>query len=155
MKHDRRTLLRFFVQSRGRARTLFFGPARRGVWGRWGRDRGGAPASVCGVCGMLKLVRMFPEDFSLGKDCAMRVCETRIDIAAAGLACVMGIGAACDTAPAQYLRQDLVSDVPGAAPNFDPLLINAWGLAFNPAGVAWVANNGTGTSTLYDGNGVP
>src|SRR5947208_4226574 len=30
MKHDRRTLLRFFVQSRGRARTLFFGPARRG-----------------------------------------------------------------------------------------------------------------------------
>ena len=37
----------------------------------------------------------------------------------------------------------------------DPNLVNAWGLAFNPAGFAWVANNGSSTSTLYDGNGVP
>ena len=42
-----------------------------------------------------------------------------------------------------------------AARQIDPNLVNAWGLAFNPAGFAWVANNGTSTSTLYDGNGVP
>ncbi|HEY2359208.1 MAG TPA: TIGR03118 family protein [Phenylobacterium sp.] len=33
----------------------------------------------------------------------------------------------------------------------DPLLVNAWGLSAAPAGgPLWVANNGTGTSTLYD-----
>src|SRR5580765_2188006 len=37
----------------------------------------------------------------------------------------------------------------------DPNLVNPWGLVFNPQGFAWVANNGTSTSTLYDGNGVP
>jgi uncharacterized protein (TIGR03118 family) len=33
--------------------------------------------------------------------------------------------------------------------------VNGWGVAFNPFGFAWVADNGTGVSTLYDGNGVP
>ena len=37
----------------------------------------------------------------------------------------------------------------------DTNLVNAWGLAFNPAGFVWVADNGTSKSTLYDGNGVP
>ena len=33
----------------------------------------------------------------------------------------------------------------------DPLLVNAWGLSEAPAGgPLWVANNGTGTSTLYN-----
>ncbi|HZZ34496.1 MAG TPA: TIGR03118 family protein [Caulobacteraceae bacterium] len=31
----------------------------------------------------------------------------------------------------------------------DPLLVNAWGLSQAPGGPLWVANNGTGTSTLY------
>jgi uncharacterized protein (TIGR03118 family) len=52
------------------------------------------------------------------------------------------------------VNTNLVSDGPGAA-HMDPNLINAWGLAFNPAGFAWVANNGSSTATLYDGNGVP
>jgi uncharacterized protein (TIGR03118 family) len=47
----------------------------------------------------------------------------------------------------------LVSDTAGA-PNTDANLINAWGIAFNPTGYVWVANTGTHTSTLYDGNGV-
>ena len=54
-----------------------------------------------------------------------------------------------------FIASKLVSDVAGSAANTDPNLVNAWGLAFNPAGFAWVANNGTNTSTLYDGNGVP
>jgi uncharacterized protein (TIGR03118 family) len=37
------------------------------------------------------------------------------------------------------------------APTTDPLLINAWGLSEAPAGgPLWVANNGTGTSTIYN-----
>jgi len=59
-----------------------------------------------------------------------------------------------------YVATSLVSDF-GAAGNryasghIDNHLVNAWGLAFNPNGFAWVANAGTSTSTLYDGNGVP
>lgn len=40
------------------------------------------------------------------------------------------------------------------ATNTDSNLINPWGLAFNPQGFAWVANQGSSTTTLYDGNGV-
>src|SRR5436190_15624168 len=67
----------------------------------------------------------------------------------------VGVSVLAAPAAGQYLRRDLVSDQPGIAPNTDPNLINAWGVAFNPGGFVWVANNGTGTSSLYDGNGVP
>jgi len=54
-----------------------------------------------------------------------------------------------------YLQHNLVSDGFVAADHPDPNLVNAWGVAFNPFGFVWVANNGTGTSTLYDGDGNP
>ncbi|HZR36485.1 MAG TPA: TIGR03118 family protein [Nevskia sp.] len=48
----------------------------------------------------------------------------------------------------------LVSDKAAiAAAHNDANLVNAWGIAFEPAGPVWVANNGTQTSTLYDGSG--
>jgi len=54
-----------------------------------------------------------------------------------------------------YVANALVSDTTTEpALHTDAHLVNAWGLAFNPQGFAWVANAGTGTSTLYDGNGV-
>ena len=49
-------------------------------------------------------------------------------------------------------RSDLVSDQPGAATQ-DKNLVNAWGIAFNPAGPAWVSNNGSATTTVYDATG--
>ena len=54
-----------------------------------------------------------------------------------------------------YKQTKLVSDQPGIAKNTDVNLKNPWGIAFNPNGFVWVANAGTGTSTLYDGNGTP
>jgi uncharacterized protein (TIGR03118 family) len=61
-----------------------------------------------------------------------------------------------------YVARILVSDTAAAAnpygsssANVDANLVNAWGIAFNPQGFVWVANAGTSTSTLYDGNGVP
>src|SRR4051812_5056426 len=48
-----------------------------------------------------------------------------------------------------FARTDLVSDVLPAQ-HVDAHLINAWGLAFNKLGVAWVGDNGTGESTVYD-----
>lgn len=53
-----------------------------------------------------------------------------------------------------YATTALVSD-DGTAANTDANLKNGWGIAFNPAGFVWVADNGTSKSTLYDGNGVP
>lgn len=55
-----------------------------------------------------------------------------------------------------YQQRNLVSNTAAIrAAHRDGRLVNAWGLAFNPYGVAWVADNGSGFSTLYDGNGVP
>jgi hypothetical protein len=54
-----------------------------------------------------------------------------------------------------YVVSNLVSDVTGAATIQDPVLQNAWGIAFSPAGSPfWVNDNATGCSTLYDGAGV-
>jgi uncharacterized protein (TIGR03118 family) len=49
----------------------------------------------------------------------------------------------------------LVSDGVAPAAHTDVNLKNPWGVAFNPNGFAWVADNGTNVATLYDGNGVP
>jgi uncharacterized protein (TIGR03118 family) len=55
-----------------------------------------------------------------------------------------------------YQQRNLVSDTNTIrAEHVDPNLVNAWGLAFNPYAVSWVADNGTGVATLYDGNGNP
>lgn len=53
-----------------------------------------------------------------------------------------------------YDAKVLVADIP-PAPHIDTHLVNPWGVAFNPNGFVWVADNGTGFSTLYDGFGNP
>src|SRR6516164_11343774 len=56
----------------------------------------------------------------------------------------------------RYVVTPLTSDLPNVAPNQDPVLQNAWGVAFTPGGSPfWIADNATGCSTLYDGTGVP
>lgn len=67
----------------------------------------------------------------------------------------LGIVPPLQAADSGYQQHNLVSNIQGNAANTDKNLVNAWGIAFNPNGFVWVANNGTGTSTLYDGNGVP
>ncbi|WP_010093970.1 TIGR03118 family protein [Burkholderia ubonensis] len=53
-----------------------------------------------------------------------------------------------------YVVTPLVSSLAGSAPKVDPVLQNAWGVAFSPAGSPfWVNDNATGCSTLYDGQG--
>src|ERR1700683_2238169 len=53
-----------------------------------------------------------------------------------------------------YLVHNLVSDVAGMADHVDPNLINPWGNGFSSGSPFWIANNGTGTSTLYEDTGV-
>src|SRR5258706_9860283 len=51
-----------------------------------------------------------------------------------------------------FHQTNLVSDQPGVALIFDPNLVNPWGISFSAGSPFWVANNGTGTSTLYSGD---
>jgi uncharacterized protein (TIGR03118 family) len=53
-----------------------------------------------------------------------------------------------------YVQSNLVSDIPGLAPTTDPLLVNPWGLARSSGSPWWIADNGTGTSVIYNGAGV-
>jgi uncharacterized protein (TIGR03118 family) len=52
-----------------------------------------------------------------------------------------------------YTVHNLVTSETTGADHQDTELVNAWGLAFNPNGPAWVADNGSGHSTFYDGLG--
>jgi uncharacterized protein (TIGR03118 family) len=56
-----------------------------------------------------------------------------------------------------YRQTNLVSDQPGLALIQDPDLVNPWGISMSATSPFWVANNGSGTSTLYAGdvNGSP
>ena len=53
----------------------------------------------------------------------------------------------------RYTQTNIVSDIPNKAITTDPNLKNAWGIAFGPGSPIWVADNGTGLSTLYTGTG--
>ena len=52
-----------------------------------------------------------------------------------------------------YVLRPLVSDGGVRAPNRDPSLVNAWGLAASPTGPWWTGNEADDTSTLYSGAG--
>jgi uncharacterized protein (TIGR03118 family) len=54
-----------------------------------------------------------------------------------------------------YQQTNLVSDVPGVAKVTDPHLVNSWGIVHSPTSPFWIADNGTGFSTLYNGAGTP
>ena len=78
---------------------------------------------------------------------------------ASGLAfavAALGVGgASAGTAGNWYNAYDLVSDASGtAAPHADASLVNGWGLVAGPTTPWWTSNNGTNTSTLYNGVGV-
>ncbi|HEV8291513.1 MAG TPA: TIGR03118 family protein, partial [Tepidisphaeraceae bacterium] len=53
-----------------------------------------------------------------------------------------------------FIQKNLVSDTAATpAAHHDANLVNPWGLARTSTGPWWVANNGTGTSTAYMGDG--
>ena len=55
-----------------------------------------------------------------------------------------------------FTWKNLQSDIAGVADRTDPNLVNSWGLVINPtAKVFWIADNGTGVSTLYRPDGSP
>lgn len=67
-----------------------------------------------------------------------------------GLALVFVSGSALAQS---YHLVALDSDLSGKAKHTDPLLKNAWGLAYGPSTYFWVSDEADGWSTLYDGTG--
>jgi len=68
------------------------------------------------------------------------------------------LGAALLALPAltfaqHYQQTNLVSDIMGMAPTFDPNLKNPWGITRSSGSPWWVSNNNSGTSTLYNAAG--
>src|SRR6266851_1849846 len=54
---------------------------------------------------------------------------------------------------AGYSQTDLVSNAAGVANTTDTQLMNPWGISVLPGQDFWIANNNSGTSTLYDAQG--
>ena len=70
------------------------------------------------------------------------------------LACLLlGLVSVPLAAQERYHRTNLVSDIAGVALRTDANLVNAWGIAFSPTSPIWIADNGTGVSTLYQADG--
>ena len=86
-----------------------------------------------------------------------RIHRARIVVAALlllGVAVALGASSAHSDVPGTYTVHNLSSNVTGAAMHQDLDLKNGWGIAEPATGPWWVADNGTGLSTLYDKNGV-
>ncbi|MDP9171748.1 MAG: TIGR03118 family protein [Acidobacteriota bacterium] len=65
------------------------------------------------------------------------------------------VSAGWSAAPNKYEQHNLVSDLAGMADRIDPCLVNPWGIVATATSPFWISDNGTGLSTLYNGNGVP
>src|ERR1700683_2136394 len=65
----------------------------------------------------------------------------------------LGISSSAQAQQTGFMQTNLVSNTAGAATTTDPQLLNPWGISFLPGQDFWIANNKSGTSTLYDDNG--
>src|SRR5262249_53105483 len=82
-----------------------------------------------------------------------RVISLRSSLATAFAVVILVIMGAASVSAQHYRQTNLVSDVPGLANITDPNLVNPWGLTASSTSPWWVADNGTGVATLYNGAG--
>lgn len=81
--------------------------------------------------------------------------KVRFMRAAAVAAFLMFLPAAVPAFAQAYQRTNLVSDIAGVANFTDSNLVNSWGIVnAGDTGPMWIADNGTGVSTLYTGEGI-
>ena len=70
-----------------------------------------------------------------------------------GLLLGLAIPSGLSAQQAGYSQTNLVSNTAGIANTTDPQLLNPWGISILPGQDFWIANNNSGTSTLYDNLG--
>ncbi|TMH77356.1 MAG: TIGR03118 family protein, partial [Betaproteobacteria bacterium] len=66
------------------------------------------------------------------------------------LSVVVILGSVQPAAAQFYTQHNLVSDGFVSADHPDPNMVNAWGLVSGPATPWWIADNGSGRTTLYN-----
>lgn len=86
------------------------------------------------------------------KNTALRRTTELAWLCGVALLCAVPLMAQTAAPPNTFLVHNLVSDLPGLADHQDPNLVNPWGSGFGSTPF-WIGNNGTGTSTVYDGYG--
>jgi len=79
-----------------------------------------------------------------------RLVTAAVALAAAVLVVGSAAGGIADDV---FTVHGLVADTSASAPVADASLVNGWGLSAGPATPWWTSNNGTNTSTLYNGSG--
>src|SRR5579864_9094669 len=70
-----------------------------------------------------------------------------------GLLMTLAIPSGLLAQQAGYSQTNLVSNTGGVANTTDTQLLNPWGISILPGQDFWIANNNSGTSTLYDNQG--
>src|ERR1700726_77431 len=70
-----------------------------------------------------------------------------------GLLMMLAIPSGLRAQQVGYSQTNLVSNTAGVATTTDSQLLNPWGISFIPGSDFWIANNNSGTSTLYDNQG--
>jgi uncharacterized protein (TIGR03118 family) len=70
-----------------------------------------------------------------------------------GLLMTLAIPSGLQAQQSGYFQTNLVSNAAGVATTTDPQLLNPWGISVLPGQDFWIADNNSGTSTLYDVNG--
>ncbi len=86
----------------------------------------------------------------------LSVSHTRATLAltlAVGVVAALGVTGASATGSKIFNVTNLVSDGPITAVVTDAALVNGWGLSASPTSPWWVSDNGTNSSTLYNGAG--
>jgi len=79
----------------------------------------------------------------------------KLGVVGAAVAIAASLAGSVQAAPQDnaFTATNLVADSGTSAAAVDPLLVNGWGLSAGPTTPWWVSNNGTNTSTLYNGAG--
>src|ERR1700675_3633221 len=70
-----------------------------------------------------------------------------------GLLLTLGSASVLCAQQTGYSQTNLVSNTAGVATTTDSQLVNPWGISILPGQDFWIANNNSGTSTLYDAQG--
>jgi uncharacterized protein (TIGR03118 family) len=74
-------------------------------------------------------------------------------ISSIGLLLALAIPSGLQAQQTGYSQTNLVSNTAGVGKTTDPQLLNPWGISIFPGQDFWIANNNSGTSTLYDDQG--
>ena len=69
------------------------------------------------------------------------------------LALIISIASFAAAQNSGFEATNLVSDIQGIAERVDSNLVNPWGIVASPSNTIWIADNGTGVSTLYSPSG--